>query len=566
MKEMAKYQSSSVRKATGSHYTPTRLARFVAAQIVGQLDSIDTSLSLEILDPAVGDGELLISLRNKLLLKGHSSIHVTGFDTNSRAVDETRQRIGSDSPSTIKESDFTTFALEHRNAGTLFPLPKFDLIIANPPYVRTQVLGADQSKELAASFGLSGRIDLYHVFLSGIASVLKTNGIAGVIVSNRFMTTRGGTDIRNLLRKEFEILHVFDLGDTKIFEAAVLPAVLILRKKGEANQQENPRFTTIYSTSGNVPDHSVENIFEGLHLDGTIETATNEQFIVKQGILNLDSKNEQVWSLSNDASDSWLQTVADNTFMEFGEIGKIRVGVKTTSDKVFIRSDWNDLPLEERPELLKPIITHHNATRFRSVENGRYIVYPHEMHEGRRRAVDLALFPRTEKYFLKHRQILEGRSYVAAGGRNWYEIWVPQNPDSWAKPKIVFRDISSSPMFWMDLTGAVVNGDCYWLKADEDSSEELLWLALAVGNSTFIEEFYDHSFNNKLYSGRRRFMSQYVEKFPLPNPDNPISKQILLLTKSLYDNLETGDNNQLEKRIDSLVWQAFGFNIEELGR
>lgn len=560
---MATYQTSAVRKATGSHYTPTSLAHFVATQIVGQLDPADASSSLNILDPAVGDGELLISLRNELLLKGHSSIHVTGFDTNSRAVDETRQRIGLDSASTIKESDFTTFALEHRNAGTLFPLPKFDLIIANPPYVRTQVLGADQSKELAASFGLSGRIDLYHVFLSGIASVLKTNGIAGVIVSNRFMTTRGGTDIRNLLRKEFEILHVFDLGDTRIFEAAVLPAVLILRKKGEANQQENPRFTTIYSTSGKVPDHSVANIFEGLHLDGTIETATNEQFIVKQGILNLDSKNEQVWSLSNDASDSWLQTVAANTFMEFGEVGKIRVGVKTTSDRVFIRSDWDDLPLEEQPELLKPIITHHNATRFRSAENGRYIVYPHEMHEGRRRAVDLAMFPRTEKYFLKHRQVLESRSYVAAGGRSWYEIWVPQNPDSWAKPKIVFRDISSTPMFWMDLTGAVVNGDCYWLKADNESSEELLWLALAVGNSTFIEEFYDHSFNNKLYSGRRRFMSQYVEKFPLPNPDNPISQQILLLTKSLYDNLEAGANNQLEKRIDRLVWQVFGFDIEK---
>lgn len=560
---MATYQSSAVRKATGSHYTPARLAQFVARQIVEHFEPHDSISQLNILDPAVGDGELLISLRNELSLRGYSNLHVTGFDTNSRAVDETLQRVGPDSANAIKESDFTTLALEHRKAGSLFPLPKFDLIIANPPYVRTQVLGADQSRELAASFGLSGRIDLYHVFLSGIASVLKTNGIAGVIVSNRFMTTRGGSDIRNLLRKEFEILHLFDLGDTRIFEAAVLPAVLILRKKGEAIQQVNPHFTTIYSTSGSITGHPVTDIFEGINLDGTIETATKEQFVVKQGILNLDSKNEQVWSLSNDVSDKWLQTVASNTFNEFADIGKIRVGVKTTSDKVFIRSDWNDLPLDERPELLRPIITHHNATRFRSVENGRFIVYPHEMHEGRRRAVDLAKYPRAEKYFLKHRDVLEGRSYVVAGGRSWYEIWVPQNPDSWAKPKIVFRDISSTPMFWMDLTGAVVNGDCYWLKADNDSSEELLWLALAVGNSSFIEEFYDHSFNNKLYSGRRRFMSQYVEKFPLPNPDSPIAKQIVLLTKSLYDNLESGANNQLEKRIDRLVWQVFGFDVEE---
>lgn len=560
---MASYQSSAVRKATGSHYTPTRLAKFVARQILTRFGPCDLNSPLSLLDPAVGDGELLISLRAELLLNGYSNLHVHGFDTNPRAVDETIKRLQSNSSVNVKVSDFTVFALEHRNAGSLFPPPKFDLVIANPPYVRTQVLGADQSRKLAASFGLSGRIDLYHVFLSGIASVLKTNGIAGVIVSNRFMTTRGGADIRNLLRKEFEILHVFDLGDTRIFEAAVLPAVLILRKKGDSRQDENPRFTTIYSTSGKVPNHSVETIFEGLHLDGNIETTTNEQFIVKQGMLKLDSKYEQVWSLSNDVSDTWLQTVASNTFMEFGQIGKIRVGVKTTSDKVFVRSDWDTLPLEKQPELLKPIITHHNATRFRSVENGRYIVYPHEMHNGRRRAVDLSKYPRTKRYLESHRDVLEGRSYVAAGGRKWYEIWVPQNPDSWAKPKIVFRDISSSPMFWMDLTGAVVNGDCYWLKADNESNEELLWLALAVGNSSFIEDFYDHSFNNKLYSGRRRFMSQYVEKFPLPNPNDPISKQILLLTKSLYDNLEAGASNQLEKRIDRLVWQVFGFDSEE---
>src|SRR5690606_16539090 len=145
-----------------------------------------------------------------------------------------------------------------------------------------------------------------------------------------------------------------------------------------------------------------------------------------------------------------------------------------------------------------------------------------------RKASDLSKYQRTKKYLLDHYDILAGRSYVTAGGRNWYEIWVPQDPAAWASPKIVFRDISSEPVFWLDLTGAVVNGDCYWMKIDRESmSEDLLCLALAVGNSSFIEEFYDHSFNNKLYSGRRRFMSQYVEKFPIPDPESAVSQQIV---------------------------------------
>lgn len=557
---MTTHLTAAEKKAVGAHYTPLSLARFVARQIVDNLADQSRTTEYNILDPAVGDGELLVNLRNELLLHGFSSIQANGFDTDLTAIHKTLSRLGSGFEETVKARDFTSFALEHRNAGSLFPLPKFDLIIANPPYVRTQVMGADQSRELAQSFGLSGRIDLYHVFLSGIASVLKPGGIAGIIVSNRFMTTRGGADIRRLLREEFNTLHVYDFGDTKLFEAAVLPAVLILQKKEVESQRAAPPFTTIYSTNANNADHVVSDIFDGIDKEGVIETQSGERFVVKQGFLALNVKADQVWSLSNQVSDDWLSQVAENTSMMFGDIGKIRVGVKTTADKVFIRSDWNDLPQEQRPELLKPLITHHNATRFRSSDNSRQIVYPHEVSDGKRKASDLSKYQRTERYLLAHYDILASRSYVTAGGRNWYEIWVPQDPASWARPKIVFRDISSEPVFWLDLTGAVVNGDCYWLKIDDENlSEDLLWLALAVGNSSFIEEFYDHSFNNKLYSGRRRFMSQYVEKFPVPDLQSSVGKQIVTLTKSLYAALENGGNKSLEKRIDKLVWRAFGF-------
>ena len=77
-------------------------------------------------------------------------------------------------------------------------------------------------------------------------------------------------------------------------------------------------------------------------------------------------------------------------------------------------------------------------------------------------------------------------------------------------PKLVFRDISEQPTFWLDFEGSVVNGDCYWLTPESQGSDDRLWLAAAVANSTFIESFYDHRFNNKLYAGRRRFITQYV--------------------------------------------------------
>ena len=195
--------------------------------------------------------------------------------------------------------------------------------------------------------------------------------------------------------------------------------------------------------------------------------------------------------MASTSDDEWLTAVASRTHRCFGDLGKIRVGIKTTADKIFIRSDWNDLPADDQPEVLRPVVTHHNAGRFSGtlVAAQPMVLYPHVTDGGKRRPIRLEDYPKTARYLEKHRAKLEGRSYVADAGRAWYEIWVPHDPDLWTLPKIVFRDISAKPEFWLDRSGAVVNGDCYWLAPSPGTSEDLMFLALAVANSSFIECF-----------------------------------------------------------------------------
>jgi hypothetical protein len=118
----------------------------------------------------------------------------------------------------------------------------------------------------------------------------------------------------------------------------------------------------------------------------------------------------------------------------------------------------------------------------------------------------------------------------------------------------------------MDLEGSIVNGDCYWMIAKKEKTEDLLWLASAVANSKFIEEFYDHRFNNKLYSGRRRFMTQYVEQFPLPDPETTLSRKIVRMTKEIYTSVDERPTSDIEARLNALIWQSFGLSIEEVIR
>jgi hypothetical protein len=260
--------------------------------------------------------------------------------------------------------------------------------------------------------------------------------------------------------------------------------------------------------------------------------------------------------------------VAAKTWGTFRDIGKIRVGVKTCADDVFIRSDWTDICDEIEPELLRPLITHHIARRFKAQgsDRPRRILYPHEAIDGSRGPVDLSKYPVSREYLERYRAILEGRKYVLEAGRKWYEIWVPQDPAAWERPKLVLRDIADRPTFWLDMEESIVNGDCYWLVASNSHDADLLWLAAAVANSTFAESFYDHRFNNKLYAGRRRFMTQYVEQFPLPDPQSPIARTLIERAKEIYQLLPSGDARALEHELDACVWTAFGLDAEEVRR
>ncbi len=569
----SRYTNVPEEKAVGATYTPKILSDFVAEKIVGIFDEFSVVRPLRVLDPAIGDGELLVSLLEQITRRPGLNIEVYGFETDQKALNIAAGRLKQRFPAVavhFEPANFLDFVLEHfgtNDNGSLFGpcLPEsYDLIIANPPYVRTQIMGSRQAQILTGRFGLSGRVDLYYAFILAIAQVIKPKGIAGIIVSNRFMTTRSGAPVRRAILERFNLHHIWDLGDTKLFDVAVLPAILLAEGKN-GHKSELPDFTSIYETRQS-PTAEASTPIRALSHTGIVRVEDGRQFLVQHGKLNSDGTPEGVWRIATKKADSWLATVKAHTWGTFRDIGKIRVGVKTCADKVFIRSDWHDLPETERPELLRPIITHHVARRFKALssEHPSQSIYPHEVVLGCRRAVDLSFYPRSKAYLERHRAALERRKYVMEAGRKWYEIWVPQDPAAWDQTKLVFRDIAEKPTFWIDQAGSVVNGDCYWIICQNSDQTDLLWLAVAVGNSRFIERFYDSRFHNKLYAGRRRFITQYVEKFPLPNPDSDIGKSIIAKAKKVYACIPSAQADALQEELEHMVWKAFGLTVEEV--
>lgn len=568
-------------KANGIHYTPPRLAEYLAVQVVSELKKTRTKFdALAILDPACGEGELLKAIVDAVPRAWRAQLRLTGFDVDAAAVSRARSILEDCGVASVElhAGDFLARMADVKASSQmdfLQPYPKgeemrFDAVISNPPYVRTQVLGSVAARELATRFNLTGRVDLYHAFVKAMTLALGKGGILGLLTSNRFLTVQSGSSMRGWLTSEFRLRRLVDLGDTKLFEAAVLPAIIVAERTSSKDTQDC-EFIRVYESSnpGNVnarQESSILNALDGAftghaQIDGTC-------FQIETGRLQTGADSRTPWAMSNGGTVAWLATAKSNSACSFDDVAKICVGIKTTADSVFVRDDWAELPEEERPEieLLHPLVTHHLAERWHlstHAQRTRQVLYPYVGNANDRVPVELTDFPRARAYLQRHRARLESRSYVIESGRRWYEIWVPHRPSDWTQPKLAFPDISETNKFFLVEPGWIVNGDCYWTKLLPNKDASWLTLMLAVANSSFALKFYDTVFHNKLYSGRRRFMSQYVRRFPLPKLNR--AQDILDLMPSLTAVARSGnspDRERLEQEVDALVWKAFGLTKE----
>jgi SAM-dependent methyltransferase len=545
----------TTQKRHGRHYTPPELAGFLARRSAAR---IPAGKKLRILDPACGDGELLLSAASAAAQQGHEVIELTGLDLDPAAIGLARRRLaGVTVPASLSVRDFIRVPDEGP------PLGQFDLIITNPPYVRTQVLGAEVSRQLAGRFQLHGRIDLTHAFVAVMRQLLAPGGVIALLCSNRFLSTRAGLNTRQLLGDGYLLHEVYDLGDTKLFEAAVLPAIVVGEKRGDRPGADPPaRFTRIYEAPGAAaPARRHASVLAALDRgeDGRVAVGSRN-FVIETGELVRDDPRDP-WRLGRGSDARWFADVMAGCWKTYGEIAKIRVGIKTTADAVFIREDWDDLPEHERPEpqLLLPLITHGDTRAWRvSPAPAAKVLYPYDLTADRRRVLPLAGYPRAAAYLAGHEERLRGRRYVADAGRAWYEIWVPQRPALWVKPKLVFPDISEKPLFAIDSSGAVVNGDCYWISCEDLPSMDLAYLMLAVANSSLGVRFYDIACGNRLYSGRRRWITQYVAKLPLPDPASIPARRAAELARDLSGpDAAAGSGVAALAELDDLVGRAF---------
>lgn len=156
--------------------------------------------------------------------------------------------------------DHSSFVWEDRFPEILKQVPgidddklkpgKFDIVLGNPPYERTLYLEKEKeyySENFASAYG---SYDILILFIELGLRLIKDSGTLGFIVSNKFLVSDYGKEIRRIILDNTSIDVIVDLADAKrVFtDALVSPAIIVLKKTKPKSNYSIRRFIATKDT------------------------------------------------------------------------------------------------------------------------------------------------------------------------------------------------------------------------------------------------------------------------------------------------------------------------------
>jgi predicted RNA methylase len=308
-------KTAAERNKMGQFATPPALALSLARY----LQDLRGEGPIRFLDPAVGSGSFYAAV-SQTFAPEHIAA-ATGVELDPRFSD-IAMRLWGDRGLRVVQGDFTRQPL---------PNERFDLILANPPYVRHHHLPGAEKERLKARLALSLHLDmsglagLYCYFMLLCHDWMEDQGLALWLVPSEFMDVNYGTTLRRYLTERVTLLHIhrFCPTDAQFTEALVSSAVVVFRKSPPPS------------------DHCVRFSFAG-----SIESPQTE------GLVVLDMLRR---------SGKWTQFPSTTSLHESGEpalgdIFAIKRGLATGSNDFFILKE-NDIETWKIPrQMLKPIL------------------------------------------------------------------------------------------------------------------------------------------------------------------------------------------------------------------
>jgi len=413
----------------------------------------------------------------------------------------------------------------------------FDIIVGNPPYVRYQSLSQPYISLLKDDnfYGkyLHGNFDLTIPFIAQTLRMLKPGGLAGLILSSKFMTSSYGKTICNKLSKEACLLEIIDFGDYQVFKGRTTYTCVLLFSKSEPKKTVN----IIKFPSGNS-----NKVIENFPCNEIYESVPICNFLTHP------------WTINTSQNNNIIDLLVNKRNQRISDVFDIVQGVRTGANDVFIVEDNK---YNSNDKLLSPFVNG-NSIKKGYITNVKQIIWPYQIIENKIKLLqenEVEEFsPEIYKHLVNNKSKLLERNIDNTN--LWYGYSRPQNLFSKYSFKILVKEMMPCAEFAVDEEGVYCFSSGYALipKFDLTREELFMWCCILC---TPTMEFQMRHFGTHLHSGWFRMLKSHIEKLHIFHLDSDIKNHLLKITSDLRNNI-----NSEEKwlGLDTLVAKTFGLS------
>lgn len=383
----------------------------------------------------------------------------------------------------------------------------FDVVIGNPPYVQLQSMG--EMGEILRNCGyetFDKGADLYCLFTERGYKLLKNGGVLSFIMPNKWMLVTYGKPLRKFLSKT-GLRQVLNFGDIQFFQGAATIVCIFVTQKSE--RKDNIKVLSLNQKT--------------YHGDFMTE--------VEENLYDYPTSNfgESEWSIQPYSDSRKLEQMK----LKGSELKDLPVninyGIKTGFNEAFYIDEETRQKLiatdAGSAELIRPMVRGRDISAYEN-SGSEFLI---NVHNGIKEKnpplspIRIDDYPAIKKHLDNFYSMLEKRGDK---GDTLYNLRNCAYLEEFAKPKIIYPNMTSIFPFMYDDSGFFSNDKSFILTAKNDSVS-LLFLT-AVFNSSLAKLWIWHNCP-ELQGGTREIRKVYFEHFPVPQATGEEAAKLALL-------------------------------------
>lgn len=447
----------------------------------------------------------------------------------------------------------------------------FDIVIANPPYVRQEDIKQFKTAFKAQYSCFTGTADLYVYFYERGFQLLRAGGILTFISSNKYFRSGYGEKLRGYLATQGEIKQLIDFGDAPVFTAIAYPSIIIVSKAAHAaDQRARHKEQQVRVLTWNPADNVEE----------FVSRFNAASFLMPQSELKPDG-----WRLES-AEVLNLLAKLHKAGKPLGEYvnGRFYYGIKTGLNEAFVvdRPTRDRLIAEHKSsaEVLKPFLRGRDVKRWRTEFAEKYLIKiessDNKKHPWSDKSKEEAekIFAKTYPAIHAHFQALEKIKLEkpdSHGSTNMLEqlqnredqgkyFWELRSCAYWQEfeaPKIILGIFMISPTFAFDDCAFYHNNALHMIAGANK------FLVAMLNSST--AWWFLRSICTDLQGGYLQAYQENLSQIPIPTTEN-VSNIEKLVDKILAakGSNSAADVSAFESEIDQHVYKLYNLTNSEI--